>query len=268
MSNVLYETHDGVARLTLNRAQAHNALSIDALRELRARIAEARDDDAVRVLVITGAGEKAFCAGADLKGAPTTQASYAQGLFASTEIATQLGVYVRLMDLAELQLHKPVIAAINGYCLGGGLELALQCDMRIASTTASFGLPEAAVGSIPGVSGVHRLMRAVPAAHAMQMALTGERIDAAQAQQMGLVSELCAPAELVDRATALALRIAGNAPLAVQAVKRLARSTAHLSDADAQQLTELYWGTLRDSADRREGKEAFAQRRVPRFVGA
>ncbi|MDM0117018.1 enoyl-CoA hydratase/isomerase family protein [Variovorax sp. J22R133] len=266
--NVLYDTQDGVARLTLNRAQAHNALSIDALHDLRQRIGEARDDDAVRVLVVTGAGEKSFCSGADLKGAPEISASYAQGMFASTDIATRLGVYVRLMDLSELQLHKPVIAAINGYCLGGGLELALQCDMRIASTTASFGLPEAAVGSVPGVSGVHRLLRAVPAAHAMQMALTGERVDAQAALQMGLVSELCGPAELVERAMALARRIAGNAPLAVQAIKRLAKSTAHLSDADAQQLTELYWGTLRDSIDRREGKQAFSEKRSPRFVGA
>ncbi len=140
--------------------------------------------------------------------------------------------------------------------------------MRIASSRASFGLPEAAVGSIPAVSGLHRLLKAVPSAHAMQMVLTAERIDAGAAQRIGLVSELVEEAAgLLDRAFALARRIAGNAPLAVQAVKKLSRQTAHLAEADAQQLTELYWGVLRDTQDRIEGRKAFAEKRAPRYAG-
>jgi enoyl-CoA hydratase/carnithine racemase len=178
-----------------------------------------------------------------------------------------MGLYIRLMDLTELALWKPVIAAVNGHCLGAGLEIALQCDIRLASTNASFGLPEAKVGSIPAVSGLHRLLKAVPPAHALLMALTGERIDAASALRLGLVTDVAEPEALLDRAFAIARRIAANAPLAVQAIKKLARQTAHLSDADAQQLTELHWGVLRDTADRLEGRAAFAERREPRYVG-
>ena len=191
-----------------------------------------------------------------------------EALFRAPAPAADMGLYIRLMDLGDLCVFKPLIAAINGHCLGAGLELALQCDMRIASSRASFGLPETAVGSIPAVSGLHRLLKAVPSAHAMQMVLTAERIDAGTAERIGLVSELVEePAGLLDRAFALARRIAVNAPLAVQAVKKLSRQTAHLAEADAQVLTELYWGVLRDTQDRIEGRKAFAEKRAPRYVG-
>jgi E-phenylitaconyl-CoA hydratase len=178
-----------------------------------------------------------------------------------------MGLYIRLMDLTDLGLWKPVIAAVNGHCLGAGLEIALQCDVRIASTGATFGLPEAKVGSIPAVSGLHRLLRAVPSAHAMQMALTGERIAAEEARRIGLVTETAEPAALLERAMAIATRVAGNAPLAVQAIKKLSRQTAHLSEPDAQQLTELYWGVLRDTEDRVEGRRAFSEKRAPSYAG-
>lgn len=256
-----------VAVLTIDRPEALNALDVATLRELRDHLAEVRDRDDLRVAVLTGAGTRAFCAGADLKGTRESPASYAQALFRAPDPAAELGLYIRLMDLTDLGLCKPLIAAINGHCLGAGLELALQCDVRIASAQASFGLPETAVGSIPAVSGLHRLLKAVPAAHAMQMVLTGERIDAEHAARIGLVSETVAPDVLLDRALAIAARIAANAPLAVQAVKRLSRQTSHLGEADAQQLTELYWGVLRDTADRTEGRQAFAEKRQPRFSG-
>ncbi len=264
---VRLDVEDQVALITLDRPEALNALDLAALRELRRCLIEVRDRDDLRVAILTGAGSKAFCAGADLKGTQTSPAPYAEALFRAPTPAADMGLYIRLMDLGELCLFKPLIAAVNGHCLGAGLELALQCDMRIASERASFGLPETGVGSIPAVSGLHRLLKAVPSAHAMQMVLTAQRIDASTAQRIGLVSELVEEPALLDRAFALARRIAGNAPLAVQAVKKLSRQTAHLGEADAQQLTELYWGVLRDTEDRIEGRRAFAEKRAPRYVG-
>ncbi|CAG2128569.1 enoyl-CoA hydratase/isomerase family protein [Cupriavidus plantarum] len=271
-----FRTEGAVALLTIDRPEALNALNVATLHALREIVCEVRDRSDLRALVLTGSGTRAFCAGADLKGTQgspgassgvSSGASYAEALFHAPGPAADLGLYLRLMDLSNLQCWKPMIAAVNGHCLGAGIEIALQCDLRIASAEATFGLPEVRVGSIPGVSGLHRLLKAVPSAYAMRMALTGERIDAAEAARIGLVSEVTAPGELVDRAMALAHRIAANAPLAVQAVKKLARQTAHLSDADAQEITELYWGALRDTADRIEGRAAFAEKRPPAFTG-
>lgn len=264
--SVKFDTDGAVAVITLDRPEALNALSIEALRELRARLTEFRDNPQLRAAVITGQGARAFCVGADLKNTRPAS-SYPAAAFKSTELSADQGVYVRLMDLTELAVWKPLIAAVNGHCLGGGLELALQCDIRLASTTATFGLPEAKIGSIPGVSGLQRLMNAVPASHAMQMALSGERIPAQAAERIGLVSEVCEPDALLGRALELAQAIATNAPLAVQAIKRLARQSMHLSETDAQHLTELYWGALRDTEDRAEGRQAFADKRPPRFQG-
>jgi len=256
-----------IAVLTIDRPDALNALDVSALHALREHLAEVRDRDDLRVAILTGAGTRAFCAGADLKGTQSSPASYPEALFHPPARAADLGLYIRLMDLADVALWKPLIAAVNGHCLGAGLEIALQCDLRIASLASSFGLPETKVGSIPAVSGLHRLLKAVPSAHAMQMVLTGDRIDAEEARRIGLVSETVEPTALLDRAMAIASRIASNAPLALQAVKKLSRQTGHLGDADAQQLTELYWGVLRDTADRLEGRKAFAEKRTPNYVG-
>jgi enoyl-CoA hydratase/carnithine racemase len=265
--SIRFETDGPVAVMTIDRPEALNALDVPTLRELRACLAEVRDRDDLRVAVLTGAGTRAFCAGADLKGTRSSPAAYPEALFRAPERAADLGLYIRLMDLTDLGLWKPVIAAVNGHCLGAGLEIALQCDLRLASGNASFGLPEASVGSIPAVSGLHRLLKAVPSAHAMQMVLTGERIGAAEAARIGLVTEAVAPECLLERALSIANRIAANAPLAVQAVKKLSRHTSHLGEADAQQLTELYWGVLRDTADRLEGRRAFAEKRAPAYAG-
>jgi E-phenylitaconyl-CoA hydratase len=169
--------------------------------------------------------------------------------------------------LSKLHTDKPVIAAINGYALGGGLELALLCDVRIASSKAIFSLPEVGIGSIPGAGGTQRLIRAVGRSDAMMMLLTGERIDAAEALRIGLVSRVVEPEALQDAARALALKIASNAPLAVAAVKRLARIGVELPLAAGLELEQHAFGVLRDSEDRIEGRMAFAEKRKPVFRG-
>lgn len=264
---VHFTTDGPVAIITLGRPESLNALDLASLKLLRQHLCTFRDRDDLRAAVLTGEGHKAFCAGADLKKTQTSQASYPEAMFKSLAISSEIGMYARMIDLTDLGLWKPIVAAINGHCLGGGLELALQCDLRIASTSARFGLPEPRVASIPGVSGVHRLMKAVTPAHALKMALTGKPIDATAALKMGLVSDVFEPDALVTGGIELAQQICENGPLAVQAVKKLSRQTAHLSDTDAQQFTELFWGALRDTEDRLEGRAAFAAKRQPNYVG-
>ena len=262
-----YTLERHVAVVTLDRPQALNALDVASLKALRAALARARDDDAVRAIVLTGAGERAFCVGADLKNTlPPTQ-SYGAAYVKSLDQAADQGIYVRLLDLSDLKLWKPLIAAINGHCLGGGLELALQCDLRVAAANASFGLTEATVASIPAVNGIQSLLKAVPSAIAMKMLLTGSKVDANFALQSGLVSDLAPAGGALDTALALAERIAGNGPLAVQMIKRVAAASANLPHAQALEFTELAWGAIRDSADRIEGRQAFAEKRPPVFLG-
>jgi E-phenylitaconyl-CoA hydratase len=262
-----YSVRDHVATVTLDRPEALNALDLDSLRSLRAALSDARDDDEVRVIVLTGAGQKSFCVGADLKNTLPPSTSFSSSFVKSLERAADEGVYVRLIDLSSLRIFKPVIAAINGYCLGGGLELALQCDLRIASSNAVFGLPEAVVASIPAVCGIQALQKAVPSAIAMKMLLTGCKVDASYAERVGLVSDLVAPDDLMAKATELADSIAANGPLAVQMIKKIAETSANVPLSQAIEFTELAWGAMRESEDRVEGRKAFAERRIPQFKG-
>lgn len=260
-------TSEHIATIELDDAPALNALTPGGLLELRRALRRAQDDDAVRVIILTGAGERAFCTGANLKKTFPPKNSFARNHLLGRETEAADGGYTRLLDLSDLQIWKPMIAAVNGYCLGGGLELALQCDLRIASTTASFGLPEVKVASVPAVGGVQALLRAIPAAHAMKLALTGDRISAEEALGMGLISDLAAPEALKGAARAIAARIAANGPLAVQAVKKLALETGHLAPAEFIAQSNLAWGLLRDSADRIEGRTAFGEKRKPNYTG-
>jgi E-phenylitaconyl-CoA hydratase len=171
------------------------------------------------------------------------------------------------MDLSDLKIWKPIIAAINGHCLGGGLELALQCDLRVAAANASFGLTEATVASIPAVNGIQSLLKAVPTAIAMKLLLTGDKVSAAFALQAGLVSDVVSAGEALEAALALAHRIAANGPLAVQMIKRIAAASANLPHTQAVEFTELAWGAIRDSADRVEGRKAFSEKRRPVYRG-
>jgi E-phenylitaconyl-CoA hydratase len=264
---IYYNTNGHIAIITLDRAQALNALDVASLRELRTALCQARDDENVRAIVLTGAGERAFCVGADLKNTlPPTQ-SYGAAYVKSLDQAADQGIYVRLLELSDLRIWKPIIAAINGHCLGGGLELALQCDLRVASSNASFGLPEATVASIPAVNGIQSLLKAVPSAIAMKLLMTGEKVGADYALQVGLVSDVVSQGEVLNKALSIAERIAANGPLAVQMIKRIAVASANLPHTQALEFTEMAWGAIRDSADRVEGRKAFAEKRLPDYQG-
>ena len=253
-----FTLRDHVATITLNRPEAMNALDPESVAALASCWRRVADDDAVRVAILTGTGERAFCTGADLKKTMPPKESFAQLTFGAEESAREQAVFLS---------DKPSICAINGYALGGGLELALACDIRIATENARFGQPEVRVGSIPGAGGTQRLPRAVGLSDAMLMLLTGDMIDSAEALRIGLVSRVVPFARLLDEANAIATRIAANAPLAVRAVKRLALQGAHLPLVDAIRTERMTWGLLRDTEDRIEGRLAFQQKRPPAYKG-
>jgi E-phenylitaconyl-CoA hydratase len=264
---VLLSIDGPVGEITLNRPRALNALDYDALTRLRRHLLACRDDPAVRVVILTGTGERAFCVGSDLKAtAPDATTAAAQDP-ADGQATANAQNYIGFMVLHRLQLWKPLIAAVNGHCMGGGLELALQADLRIASTHATFGLPEARVGSFPGAGGVPLLLQRLPHALAMRMMLTGDPITAEHALEHGLVTELCEAAALMPAARALAARVAACAPLSLQAIKRLALEAAGLSMTDAFARSEQLFDGLRVTHDRAEGRRAFAEKRPPRFEG-
>jgi enoyl-CoA hydratase/carnithine racemase len=251
---------DHVLTITIDRPDQLNAIDP----ETRAALADAwkayRDDDDAWVAILTGRGEKAFCVGSDLK-----KTMPPEGSFAATHFSAAGGdeLWRPLKNL-----WKPIIAAINGYAYGGGLELALHCDLRIASTAAVFAQSEVRVGSMVGAGGAIRLMKLVPEAVAMKMLLTGGRIDAAEAHRIGLVSDLCAPEDLMPRAQELAAEICRNAPLAVRATKMAAVLGQSMPTDQALEMERLLWGLLRNTDDRIEGRRAFTEKRPPQWRGA
>jgi len=249
---------DRIARVTLDRPEAMNAIDAPMRRAIRAMWGEIDRDDGVDVAVLTGAGGRAFCAGSDLKRTPPGPDSFARETFGDGGNDTLV---------PAPGPAKPWICAFNGAAYGGGLEIGLACDLRIASDTARFALAEVRVGTVPGSGGTQRLPRLVGHAYAMWMLLTGDSVDAAQALRMGLVSHVVPAAQLDGLAMDLARRIVGNAPLAVRAVKQLARQGADMP-LEAALLHERYaWGILRDTEDRQEGRRAFAEKRAPRYRG-
>lgn len=257
------ESSGPVLTITIDRPEARNALSRQMSDQLVAAWERLRHDPALRVAVITGAGDQAFCAGADLK---EVSAFYS----AMTPIERRergerepgLGGITRNLDPG-----KPVIAAINGHCLAGGLEIALACDLRIASEHATFGLPEVKRGIIPGAGGTQRLPRLIPPGLALELLLTGAPVDADTALRWGLVNRVTPTADLLTTAQTIARQIAENAPLAVQAVRAAVHHGAQLPLADALRLEQFYAEPVRATEDAREGIRAFAEKRPPRFEG-
>lgn len=255
MELILREDRGAVAVITLNRPDKRNALDATLRSALIAALADVERDDAVRVIVITGAGEKAFVAGADL------------AELAARTVAEQalLMTQPRVFD-ALAAVRRPVIAAVNGACLGGGLELALACDVRIAAQGATFGAPEVRLGLIPGGGGTQRLPRIVGTGAAMRLALTGEAIDAAEALRIGLVDEVAA-GDAVARAVAVAERIAANSPVAVRAAKEAIRTALSMPLEQGLRAEAALFLLAFASPDRAEGISAFLEKRPARFSG-
>jgi (E)-benzylidenesuccinyl-CoA hydratase len=258
MASVEVTVENRVATITLNRPEAMNAVDPEMRALLHETWERIRADDAIWVAIITGAGEKAFCTGSDLKKTMPSGDTYAQQLFARPGSGALI---------AGLTTDKPLIAAVNGYAMGGGMELALACDIRICSSNAQFALSEVKVGSIPGSGGTQRLPRFVGMSDAMLMLLTGDRIDANEALRTGLVSKVVPQAELLATARGIAEKIASNAPLSVRAIKRLVQQGQDMPLSHAIDTERYVFGLLFNSEDRIEGRKAFAEKRKPNYKG-
>ena len=254
-TNILLETNDRIATLTINRPDKRNALN-QGTRDEIVRALDELQPSAVRVLIITGAGDKAFIAGADI------------GEFEGRTALTQRDVMKqrRIFDAVE-EFPKPVIAMINGFCLGGGMELALACDLRIACDTAKLGQPEINLGIIPGGGGTQRLTRLVGEGKAMELILTGDLIEAAEAKSIGLVNHVVAPAQLQDTVLSLATRIAEKSPVALRMAKEAVKSASRMNLREGlERETDLFCLTF-TSEDKSEGVRAFFEKRKPDYKG-
>jgi enoyl-CoA hydratase len=256
-ANLKYRKSGAIATLTIDRPKALNALNQATLAEIQQALLDAASDASVHGLIVTGAGDKAFVAGADI-----------------TEIASVSPVQARaftrqgqaVFDLVET-LGKPVIAAVNGYALGGGCELAMACTLRIAAENASFGQPEVKLGVMPGFGGTQRLPRLVGKGRAMQIILTAANIDAREAHRIGLVNEVVEPARLMARAEELLLQIIANAPLAVRLSMEAVHHGLEAGQAQGLALESASFALCASTDDKREGTTAFLERRHPRFSG-
>ncbi len=255
--NIQFEVRDNIAFLTLNRPKVLNALNAATLEDLKTAIQMIRDDDSVRAVIITGTGEKAFAAGADIQ--ELAQANAIDG----RDLALRGQAVFRSIETCG----KPVIACINGFALGGGCELALACTLRIASENAKLGQPEVKLGLIPGYGGTQRLARLVGKGFALQMILTGEMISAAEALRIGLVNEVVAPDQLLARGEAIARTIAGMAPIAIRYSLEAIDRGYDLPLEEALFLEAALFGLTCGTADKAEGTAAFLGKRSPIWKG-
>ena len=257
LANVLYEKKAAIAYVTVNRPKVLNALNTPTWADLRIAFEHARDDAAVRGVILTGAGNKAFIAGADI-------AELAHLSAVEAEQSSRFGQQV--LDLVE-NLGKPVIAAVNGFALGGGCETAMACSIRIAVESAKFGQPEVSLGLLPGGGGTQRLPRLVGKGRALQLILSGEMINAQEAYRIGLVNEVVPDNDLISRAEVILTRIAANAPIAVKFALDAANKGMETSQSEGLLLEASYFGLCAATEDKKEGTSAFLEKRAPSFQG-
>ncbi|RQR52659.1 enoyl-CoA hydratase [Burkholderia sp. Bp9125] len=257
LENVLYRKDGAIAYVIVNRPKVLNALSASTWKDLRTAFEDARGDASVRGVVLTGAGDKAFVAGADI-----SELAHATAIEA--EQSSRSGQAV--LDLIE-NLGKPVIAAINGFALGGGCETAMACTLRIAVEHARLGQPEVKLGLLPGGGGTQRLPRLVGKGRALQLILSGEVISAQEAYRIGLVNEIVPTADLIPRAEAILKTIAANAPVAVRLSLDAVNNGLNTSQSEGLALEASHFGLCAGTEDKREGTTAFLEKRAPQFVG-
>ncbi|MEM0007803.1 MAG: enoyl-CoA hydratase-related protein [Candidatus Bathyarchaeia archaeon] len=254
---IMYEKSEGIATITINRPEALNAFNAEVVSEIMQALDDVRADENVRVVVLTGAGEKAFSAGADIKAMKGMNALKAREL-------SQMGE--KLCSALE-NLEKPVIAAINGYALGGGLEVAMACDLRIASENARMGQTEINIGLIPGWGGTQRLTRLIGATKAKELIFTGKMIDAKTAEQLGLVNMVVPQEKFRETVRQFALELAQKAPVALKVAKALINKGSEISLDAAIALEREGFGVVASTEDLQEGVSAFIEKRKPMFKG-
>jgi enoyl-CoA hydratase/carnithine racemase len=255
--NVLYEKKGAIAYVTLNRPKVLNALNTPTWTDLRTAFEDARDDAAVRGVILTGAGDKAFIAGADIG-----ELAHASAIDA--ERSSRFGQSV--LDLIE-NLGKPVVAAINGFALGGGCETAMACTIRIAVEHAKFGQPEVKLGLLPGGGGTQRLPQLVGKGRALQLILSGGMISAQEAYRIGLVNEVVPAADLIARAEAILKEIGANAPIGIKYSLEAVNKGMDTSQSEGFALEASYFGLCAGTEDKKEGTSAFLEKRAPQFHG-
>ena len=248
---------EGIARITINRPERLNAMDAAHYKDLSAAWRTVRDDPSIRVAIVTGAGDRSFTTGADIKSFLTAPPDLSDMWLTQRDQLLNRG----------LEVWKPVIAAVNGYCLGGGMTLLLATDIRIASTNATFSLAEVKRGVIPGNGGTQRVLDQLPYAIAMELLLTGEGIDAVVAERWGLINKVVAPADLLETAYSYARQIAANAPLAVQAAKELAVRSRDTDVTTGLRIEAVMNRMLMQTEDAKEGPAAFSEKRKPEFKG-
>jgi len=267
MADLLFEKRDGIAFITFNRPEAHNALTAESFVLLNEAWDELAADRELRLAILTGAGDKAFCSGGDLgkliplwTGTREPETELERRFLATPSYSKQLVLKLR-------PIHKPILAAVNGHALGGGMEI-LQCtDVRVAAEHATFGLPEPRRGIVPAAGSMVRLPRQLAWAHAMEVLLTGDRFSAQDAYRMGIVNRVVPSEQLMDTTLELAHRIAANAPLSLEAIKETALRTAAMDWDEAFAVEQECAARVSSSQDAIEGPRAFMEKRKPHFEG-